>query len=71
MKTVDIDTNEIPVDIKFECHTNVDEEELYLTAKIFGHDIWRVFRDEKKNIIKIILKKGNEFVEFNRKGFKD
>ena len=50
-------------EVKIEMH-EIDEDRVLLTAKIFGHDIYRVFRDDKSNIIKIILKKGDEFFEF-------
>ncbi len=41
-----------------------DEDEIFTTIKIFGWDLWRVFKDNKKEIIKIVLKKGNDFREF-------
>ena len=41
-----------------------DETEIFTTIKIFGWHLFRVFRDSKKNIIKIVLKKGNDFREF-------
>lgn len=36
-----------------------------ISASIYGWDLYRVFRDEKKNIIKIVLKKDNVFREFS------
>ncbi len=41
-----------------------DENEIFTTIKIFGWNLFRVFRDEDKNIIKIVLKRGNYFKEF-------
>lgn len=41
-----------------------DENEIFTTIKIFGWDLFRVFRDANKNIIKIVLKRGNYFKEF-------
>ncbi len=41
-----------------------DKNDIFTTIKIFGWDLWRVFRDEDKNILKIVLKKGNEFRAF-------
>lgn len=34
------------------------------TVKIFGWNVWRVFRDEDKNILKIVLEKDGIFKEF-------
>jgi len=45
-----------------------DETEIFTTIKIFGWDLFRVFRDVDKNIIKIILKRGNHFKEFTPNG---
>ncbi len=47
----------------FSMHTD-DETEIFATVKIFGWDLFRVFRDADKNIIKIVLKKDNLFLEF-------
>ena len=40
------------------------EGKTYPTVKIFGWDVWRVFRDDKKNILKIVLNKDGLFKEF-------
>jgi len=47
-----------------ELTVNTDDDEIFTTIKIFGWDLWRIFRDEKKNILKIILKKDGIFREF-------
>jgi len=57
-----------------ELTVNTDEDEIFTTIKIFGWDLWRVFRDDKKEIIKIVLQKDNKFKEFvnpNWKGKKN
>ncbi len=36
-----------------------------LTANIYGWELYRVFRDEHKNILKIVLLKDNVFKEFS------
>ena len=36
-----------------------------ISASIYGWDLYRVFRDEKKNIIKIVLEKDNAFREYS------
>jgi len=41
-----------------------DETEIFTTIKIFGWDLYRVFRDSNNNIIKIVLKRDNYFKEF-------
>jgi len=41
-----------------------DKGHAYQTVKLFDWDIYRVFRDEDKNILKIILSKNNVFKEF-------
>ena len=41
------------------------EEESMLGVQLFGWDVFRIFRDSDKNMIKIVLKKGNEFREFS------
>jgi hypothetical protein len=40
------------------------EDPPMLETKIFGWDVWRVYRDSKKNILKIVLKNKNRFREF-------
>jgi len=35
-----------------------------LSVQIFGHNVYRVFRDEQKKILKIVLEKDGEFFEF-------
>jgi len=47
----------------FSMHTD-DETEIFTTVKIFGWDLFRVFRDAEKNIIKIVLQKDGVFREF-------
>lgn len=41
--------------------TDYDE---FVTVKIFGHNIHRIFRDDKKNIICIVLEKDGVYREF-------
>lgn len=43
-----------------------DHEEI--SASIYGWDLYRVFRDEDKNIIKIVLEKDGIFREFENNG---
>ena len=46
--------------------TNVEN----MNANIFGWELYRVFRDEKKNIIRIVLVKDNIVREFTFDGEK-
>ena len=61
------------IDVKgnVELTVNTDDTEIFTTIKIFGWDLWRVFRDDKKEMIKIILHKDNEFKEFVNPNWKE
>lgn len=44
-----------------------EETPPFVEVKLFGHDIYRIFRDDKKNILKIVLKNPEgKLLEFTR-----
>ncbi len=45
---------------------NIEEDPEVIGVQIFGWNVWRVFRDEHKNMIKIVLRKGNRTMEFSK-----
>ncbi len=53
-------------------HTDGIEEEdpPFFGVQLFGWDIFRIFRDESKEMIKIVLHKDNEFKEFTNINYK-
>jgi len=48
-----------------------DEDPPFFGVQLFGWDIFRIFRDENKEMIKIVLHKGNEFKEFTNLDWKE
>ncbi len=48
----------------FSMHTD-DENEIFATVKIFGWDLWRVYRNKNKNITRLELKKYDKKKDYN------
>ena len=47
-----------------------EEDPPFFGVQLFGWDIFRIFRDEDKEMIKIVLHKDNEFKEFTNINYK-